>query len=275
MKYRYFRRLLVVVASLPVLYLLWLAVRCLGMDYFSIPSSSMRPTLKPGDKVVVNKLLMGARIYTDFHFNLDGGELQCLRLKGIRRVRHNDIVVHNFPHHDGKISFVINQVYCKRVVALPGDTVWTENGFYRNNNYRDILGVEEMQRHFSETPDSLIPIEVMNTAPFDEEHFPYTTKNMAHIYVPRKGDIIRLSPYEAAYYKMLLEWETGKSITWNWERGAVYANGRRIYCHEFKHDYYFMAGDNVADSNDSRYWGLVPEEYIVGIVGYIYHADKD
>ena len=42
------------------------------------------------------------------------------------------------------------------------------------------------------------------------------------------------------------------------------------------HNYYFMAGDNVGASNDSRYWGLVPEEYIVGVVKYIsYSVDPE
>ena len=50
-----------------VLYFLWLLIRASTMDYFTIPSDSMYPTLKPGDKIIVNKLLMGARIYKDFH----------------------------------------------------------------------------------------------------------------------------------------------------------------------------------------------------------------
>ena len=45
--------------------------------------------------------------------------------------------------------------------------------------------------------------------------------------------------------------------------------------HIFTHDYYFMAGDNVMNSSDSRNWGLVPEEYIVGVVTYITYSVKD
>lgn len=37
----------------------------------------------------------------------------------------------------------------------------------------------------------------------------------------------------------------------------------------FKHDYFFMAGDNVAQSNDSRYWGFVPDVFIVGVASYV------
>ncbi len=266
--------LLVAVSLIPLLYLLWLGVRCFVADYFSIPTSSMMPTLQPGDKVVVNKIVMGARIYTDFDFNLTGMELKSKRLKGLRKVRHNDVVVFNFPHHDGKINFVINNVYCKRVVALPGDSLWTENGYYKNNNFKGVLGVESCQQDFSALPDSILPKEVLNTFPFDDKHIPFTTKNMRPVYVPRCGDVIRITPYEAAYYKMLLEWERGKRITWDWGKGTVYVGGKQMLHHRFKHNYYFMAGDNVLDSNDSRYWGLVPEEYIVGIVKYVYHGRK-
>lgn len=262
------------ILALPLLYGLWLTVRCFGMDYFSIPSHSMEPTLYPGDKVVVNKLIMGARIYTDLHFNLEGVELKCFRTKGFRRIRHNDMVVFNFPFHDGKIKFVINNVFCKRVVALPGDSIWTVGGYYRNNNYQGVLGIESSQRKFAQMPDTLFTKEAFAALPYDMEHAPSTIKNMHAVYVPHKGDVVRLTPFEAAYYRMILEWETGKKITWDWQTQSVFADGKRLFRHTFAHDYYFMAGDNVADSNDSRYWGLVPEEYIVGVVGYVYHGKE-
>ena len=65
-------RVLTAIILLPLLYLLWLWTRCFVTDYFSIPSYSMFPTLSPGDKVFVNKLIMGARIYTSFNFSLEG-----------------------------------------------------------------------------------------------------------------------------------------------------------------------------------------------------------
>lgn len=52
-----------------ILYGLHLLRRAFVADRFVIPSESMEPTLVPGDAVWVNKLLMGARIYTDFHFD--------------------------------------------------------------------------------------------------------------------------------------------------------------------------------------------------------------
>lgn len=268
-------RLLQVTVLLPFLYLGWLAVRCFFMDYFSIPTNSMIPTLYPGDKVFVNKLIMGARIYTDFNFDLRGGTLRSWRMKGLRTVKRNDIVVFNFPYHDGAIKFVINHVYCKRVVALPGDSIRINRGFYQNNNDDEVLGIEEMQRRFAGVQDSMIPSEVLHAFPYADPHLGYTTKDLPSTYVPRKGDLIRVNAKEASCYKRLLEWETGKKITWDWDRNAVYANGKRILWHRFRNNYYFMAGDNVSDSNDSRYWGFVPEDYLIGVVGYVYHGKRN
>ena len=88
------------------------------------------------------------------------------------------------------------------------------------------------------------------------------------MYVPRKGDVIRITPLEAALYGFILEWELGQEITRDWDTDEVRADGHMLTRHRFKHNYYFMAGDNVLDSDDSRFWGLVPEEYIVGVVDY-------
>ena len=55
----------------------------------------------------------------------------------------------------------------------------------------------------------------------------------------------------------------------------TFADGKPLREHSFRHGYYFMCGDNVSNSNDSRYWGPVPEEYIVGVVDRIsYSVDK-
>ena len=83
----------------------------------------MTPTLLPGDRVIVDKTIVGARLYSDFDFDPKGGELRSWRVRGMRQRKHNDIVVFNFPHHEGRINFIINNVYAKRCVALPGDTI--------------------------------------------------------------------------------------------------------------------------------------------------------
>lgn len=250
------------------------AIRAFVADQFIIPSESMMPTLMPGDRVVVNKLVAGARIYTDFHFDPEGGKLQSVRLKGLRKIRRNDVVVFNYPKPNGKISFRINLVYAKRCVALPGDTLAVHRGFYRNNRHKGVLGIESEQQRLSETPDSLIPEGSLKTYPYDE-HFPWTIKEMGPFYVPRKGDVVPITPMEGTLYRLILEYETGKPVEVDWETGRVYAGKRLLRQHCFRHNYYFMCGDNVMNSCDARYWGFVPEEFIVGVVDFIsYSRDR-
>ena len=252
----------------------WLATRVMLVDQFIIPTESMQPALLPGDRVLVDKTIMGARIYSDFNFKPEGGELKCWRTRGTRTIQLNDIVVFNFPEHNRHVSFIINEVYCKRCMALPGDSLSIVDGHYVNNNYNGELGNKQAQDHLATIPDSTLEY-VLHTIPYDEK-IPWTIRQFGPLYIPRSGDIIRITPHEACLYRMVLEWETGKKIDFSWEENKVWANGKELKYHQFLHNYYFMAGDNVGDSNDSRYWGLVPEEYIVGVVKYIsYSVDPE
>lgn len=264
-----------VMVTFILLYCLWLMVRVFLFDYFTIPSDSMTPTIEPGSKVIVNKMIMGPRIYTDYNFDQKGQELKSIRLKGLRRLRHNDIVVFNYPLHHDRISFVINHVYCKRIIGLPGDTVSVVNGYFHNNNFDGVLGCAKKQRQLeSKDERTLRKYGVYRVAPRDST-FNWNIKDWGPLYVPRKDDIISITPYTAILYRKVLEWETGNKITWNQETGKVYSGDNELSQHHFLHNYYHLCGDYALDSFDSRYWGFVPEEYIVGVVSRIIKKEKD
>lgn len=255
------------VLLVPAIYVAWLLMKIFLFDYFTVPSSSMTPTITPSSKVIVNKLTAGPRLYTAINFKRNGNELHSVRLKGTRGLRHNDIVVFNFPLHGDKISFVINHVYCKRITGLPGDTLTAVNGHLYNNNYEGLLGCEQRQRQLEgKTEEVLKRYKVYDVAPRHDRHFGWNIQNWGPLYVPRRGDIITITPREATLYRRILEWETGAKITYDWDSMAVFANGRRLTTHRFRHNYYHICGDYSLDSFDSRYWGFVPEEYIIGVV---------
>lgn len=243
------------------------------VDQFVIPSDSMYPTLQVGDRVWVNKLVAGARIYNDID-SASNSTLQSWRTRGARRIERNDILIFNYPINDNKIAFKINYVYAKRCVALPGDSISAVNGYYKNSNYESILGYECSQDYLNSIPDSLLDEGVKYTLPYSYEKYPWNIRNFGPVYVPRKGDVIKLDKEAVLFYSKILEFETEKKITVN-STGEVFADGQPMDYHIFTHNYYFTVGDNVMNSGDSRYWGFVPEEYIVGIVGFIpYSIDK-
>ena len=101
------------------------------VDQFVIPTSLMEPTLITGDRVVVNKLIVGAHIYDNFDFR-EGVPMKSHRAWGLRKIKHNDIVVFNYPINgkDGGIGFKLNYVYGKRCIGIPGDSVYVEDVFF-------------------------------------------------------------------------------------------------------------------------------------------------
>lgn len=264
-----FRCILKIPLTVITLYALYLCARIFIADYFVIPTCSMEPTLKPGNKVIVNKLLFGARIYTTLNFPKEGGQLQAFRTKGFRSIKRNDILVFNKAKHNQEIKFIINNVYCKRCIALPGDSITILNGQTIVNNYDSNLGVKQKIEQLKQTPDSFVNPKCLRAMPKDE-HFYWTIRNFGPYYVPREGDIIPIDPKNATLYKVILEWELGKKITIDWNKNLVMAEGEKVTKHRFSNNYYFMMGDNVLDSDDSRYKGPIPESYIVGIVSFIY-----
>lgn len=247
--------------------------RIFVVDQFVIPSDSMYPTLQVGDRVWVNKLVMGARIYDDIE-SASSSTLRSWRTRGIRRVERNDILIFNFPINDDRMAFKINYVYAKRCVALPGDSISAVDGYYRNSNWTGVLGNKHAQDYLNSIPDDKLDEWIKYTIPYDHR-YPWNIRNFGPIYVPRKGDVMRLDANALLFYAKILEFETDKKFSLSTD-GKVLADGLPMEYHIFTHNYYFTVGDNVMNSHDSRYWGFVPEEYIVGVVGIIpYSIDEN
>ncbi len=225
-------------------------------ERFNIPTSSMSPTLVPGDRIWVNKLLFGGRIYKSFNFE-NHAPLRCFRMPGFRKINPGDVICFNFPLGYDEwtvIEFKINYVYCKRVVGVPGDTIGIRDGITWNNNYPGTIGVIENQLAIKNTPDSVLwGSTYMRTMPFTIPM--WTIKNFGPLYVPQKGVTVELDSVGRAIYGPVIEYEMGSWPTDN------------MVSYTFQNNYYFALGDNSLSSQDSRYWGFIPEDFIIGIVG--------
>ena len=237
------------------------------LDVFTVSGDSMRPTLKDGERVMVNKLLFGARIYTRFNF-MDP-DLESFRMPGLRDIRPGDILIFNSPYPDssGEIHFRINHVLAKRCIGTPGDTVSIKNGFFVNSSIPgEIIGLEKAQRWLARRPDSVLLTDTI--IDFHTVMLPggrsWTIKNFGPMLIPAKGNSIVLSDSTAALYGRLIEYETGSSPIKN--TACFTIDGSPLTEYTFQSDWYFMAGDNLTNSRDSRYYGPVPGDFIVGIV---------
>jgi signal peptidase I len=87
--------------------------------------------------------------------------------------------------------------------------------------------------------------------------------NYGPLPVPKKGQVIALSPGNAAiYYKIVSQYEHNQNI--GWANGMITQDGKPLTSYTIKQNYYWMMGDNRHNSEDSRFWGFVPEDHVVG-----------
>lgn len=251
----------------------WLAVELFCITSFSIPSDSMEPVLKAGDNIWVEKLSYGTRLFNVTEA-LKGNRVEVKRLPGLGKVKRGDVVVfHNpCPHEWMKLEMDLMKYYVKRCAALPGDTFYIENGIYKVKGYDKPIGDVERQQEFSQTIDregydGNHPL--MRVYP-DSRFTGWSPQTFGPFHIPQCGDSIPMDERNVLLYRNVIEWEQRKDLVWQDEEALL--GGEAITGYRFKGNYYFMVGDKVENSRDSRYWGLVPEEFIVGKVWKIWKS---
>jgi signal peptidase I len=98
---------------------------------------------------------------------------------------------------------------------------------------------------------------------------PWSRDNYGTIYIPKKGDILKLDSVSALLYRELIQKYEGNQgyIVLD---GKAFIDGKQISEYKVQMNYYFMMGDNRHRSADSRYWGFVPEDHVVGKALFIW-----
>ncbi len=221
-----------------------------------IPTGSMEDTILVGDFVLVNKFIYGAESTKYIPFTQI--EIPHFRLPAIRKPKRKDIVVFEFPgmrHQLYPDDRGVN--YVKRCIGLPGDTIQVINKVVYVNGKQFWIPTHAIYvSGYPETKDVVDP----RIFPIG---MPWNADNYGPLIVPKKGYTIKLTPENVEMWAMTINREFGKIVV-SQSNNQVTIEGKPVTSYTFKKDYYFMMGDNRDDSLDSRYWGFVPDDNIVG-----------
>lgn len=116
---------------------------------------------------------------------------------------------------------------------------------------------------------------IFGSFPYGNPNIKNNRDNFGPITIPKKGMTVNLDANNLSMYKSIITTFDGNEKA-EFKDGKILIDGKAISSYTFKQDYYFMMGDNRYESDDSRFWGFVPKDHIVGKASFIWMSlDKD
>jgi len=221
-----------------------------------IPTGSMEDTILVGDFVLVNKFIYGSSSTKYIPFTEI--EIPHFRLPALREPRAKDIVVFEWPgDRDLVKANELGVNYVKRCIGTPGDTLQVIDKVVYVNGKQFWFPTHMKYLSPYPRPQGYIEPRIF------PKGMPWNEDNYGPLIVPKKGYVINLSLNNIEQWRTTIDREYGKNVV-EINGRTITIEGKPVTSYTFKKDYYFMMGDNRDDSLDSRFWGFVPRDLIVG-----------
>ncbi|MFZ1289920.1 MAG: signal peptidase I [Melioribacteraceae bacterium] len=220
-----------------------------------VPTPSMEKTILVGDRLFINKFIFGAS--TPSYIPFTNINLPHFRIPAFREPKRNEIIVFRYPGDQNQLVDDAVEFWVKRCLAIPGDTLEIKNKVVYVNGKQSRIPTNILYQN-----QPIIKNGVKNSRIFPPSQN-WNEDNYGPLVIPKKGDKINLDLENINNWKTIINREFGKEVV-QIKNGLILLNGIITNEYVLKNNYYFMMGDNRDNSLDSRFWGFVPRENIVG-----------
>lgn len=236
---------------------------------FLVPTGSMENEVMTGELLFVNKFLYGPTsprtvplTGIEFGFlSIPPVRMPWFRLPGLRGPERGDVIVFEFPGNREEVRAAEFQFYLKRCVGLPGDTIEIRDRvLYVNGELFPVPRNLKFDRPWpvsEEFPDDRI---FPRGSPWNEDFY-------GPLVIPFKGMRVQLTPETIDAWETFIRREGHAA---GYANGEVLVDGNVASEYVVERDYLFGMGDHRDNSLDSRFWGFIPEENLVGTPMLVY-----
>lgn len=224
---------------------------------------------------------------TDFYIKrcvaLPGDSLQVIDgsvyidgKKAVKPVHRQFLYIIELP--DG--SIVNRKILDKNGIDF-GDMAQRQRSGVFPNGKNDILYLDDEQVQFFKDNYPGVKIkkypqvaEPSKFFPNDPQNFKtWTVDNYGPIWIPQAGATVQIGPKNIALYRRIINVYEDNDL--EEKGGRIFINGKAATSYTFKQNYYWAMGDNRHASEDSRMWGFVPEDHIVGKPLFVFFSTKE